>query len=213
MSSVSLSRPLILASASPRRAELLAQIGLACRVLPSHIDEPPPAPGEDVLAWVRRAALDKARATAALLPPEPALVLGADTIVVLPVTDARAPRLHGVPVRVLGKPRDVADAQAMLAALSERAHLVISAFALLEHSGGSAITEAVETRVTFRALTTAEIHAYVASREPLDKAGAYGIQGRGAVLVSHIDGDYFTVVGLPLARLWECLAPWRVERA
>lgn len=208
---VSLTRPLVLASASPRRAELLAQLGLPFQALPAHLPEPPPAVGEDVLAWARAAALAKARATAAMLPATPALVLGADTVVLLSTDTAAAPCLHGRPVRVLGKPRDDAEARAMLQALSGRAHTVVSAFALLCHPEGEAVTEAVETTVTFQALTARDIDEYIASGEPRDKAGAYGIQGRGAVLVAGISGDYYTVVGLPLARLWQILAPWRIQ--
>jgi septum formation protein len=98
----------------------------------------------------------------------------------------------------------------MLRRLAGATHAVISAFAVLVHPEGEALTEAVETAVTFRAITPAEIAAYVASGESLDKAGAYGIQGAGAVLVERIEGDYYTVVGLPVARLWETLAPWRI---
>jgi len=203
-----LTLPLVLASASPRRAELLAQIGLAFTALPSHVPEPPPLPGDDLLAWAQHAALEKARMTAELLPADPALVLGADTVVVLPTERPVAPLLHGQPVTVLGKPRDAAEATTMLTTLSGRAHAVISAFALVHHPSGEAITDVVETQVFFRRLSAEEIAAYVASGEPLDKAGAYGIQGFGAVLVDRIEGDYFTVVGLPLARVWQRLAPW-----
>lgn len=206
-----LTRPLILASASPRRAELLTQIGLTFTVLPSHIDEPPPRLGEDVLAWACQAALAKAHATARLLhADQPALILGADTVVVLPQAHlTHAPLLHNMPVSVLGKPRDATEASTMLQLLANRDHVVLSAFALLTHPDGEACTETVETRVCFRDVTMQEIAAYVASGEPLDKAGAYGIQGRGAIFIREIVGDYFNVVGLPLSRLWERLAPWR----
>ncbi|HOF89178.1 MAG TPA: Maf family protein [Armatimonadota bacterium] len=203
-----LRRPLVLASASPRRAELLRQIGLDFRRLPAHTAESPPAPGQEVLAWAQQAALDKARAALPALDA-PALVLGADTVVLAPADDPALPRLHGGPVRVLGKPGDAADARAMLRALSGREHTVVSAFALVEYPEGREITDAVATRVRFRPLTDGEIGAYVATGEPLDKAGAYGIQGLGAVLVESITGDYSTVVGLPLTRLWQRLAPWR----
>ncbi len=209
MAIFTLTRPLILASASPRRAALLAQLGLDYTQQPAHGAEPPPRPGEDVPAWAQRAAADKARMTATRLPAGPALVLGADTVVVMPSELPAAPLLHGARVDVLGKPRDTDDARRMLQALSGRAHTVISAFALLAHPEGALITDVVETRVVFRTLSSADIDGYLATGEPLDKAGAYGIQGVGAVLVDRIDGDYYTVVGLPLARLWERLAPWR----
>lgn len=210
MSETSLARPLILASASPRRVELLRQIGLPFRVLPGDYHEPPPAPAEEMAAYIGQASREKALAVAQTLPPDPILVLGADTLVLAPSgEDASAPRLHGEPVAVMGKPRDAGDAFRMLRALSGRAHTVISAFSVLRHPEGECTTDTVETRVVFRELTDREIRDYIATGEPLDKAGAYGIQGRGAVLVERIDGDYYTVVGLPLARLWEALAPWR----
>jgi len=158
--------------------------------------------------WAQHAALAKARASAAQLPPDPALVLGADTVVVAPYHGA-GPSLHQQTVCVLGKPRDAGDACAMLRMLSGREHVVLSAFALVTHPAGHAHTEVVETRVRFRSLSAAEIAEYLATGEPLDKAGAYGIQGRGAVLVEEIVGDYYTVVGLPLTRLWQALAPYR----
>ena len=208
---IMLTRPLILASASPRRADLLTQIGLTFTTLPSHIDERPADPGEDILAWARESALAKAQATSRLLPvDQSALVLGADTVVILPQTQlAHAPLFHDMPAQVLGKPRDAHEACSMLQLLSHRDHSVLSAFALLTHPDGEASTDTVETRVCFRDLTIHEIESYVASGEPMDKAGAYGIQGRGAVFIREIVGDYFNVVGLPLSRLWERLAPWR----
>jgi septum formation protein len=156
-----------------------------------------------------RAALDKARAAAAGLPDTPTLLLGADTVVLLPVDDPTAPRYDDTPVAVLGKPVGAADARHILRRLAGQEHLVLSAFALLPHPSGEPIIDAVATRVRFRPLTDAEIAAYVATGEPLDKAGAYGIQERGAILIESIAGDYNTVVGLPLTRLWERLAPWR----
>ena len=143
------------------------------------------------------------------LSPTPALLLGADTVVVLPGGGLDAPCLHGQPARLLGKPRDLDDARAMLRALSGTSHVVVSAFALLAHPEGTEVTEAVTTTVRFRPLDDAEIAAYLATGEPLDKAGAYGIQGRGAVLIDGIAGDYYTVVGLPLTRLWLALDAWR----
>lgn len=210
MREISLTRPLILASASPRRAELLQLIDLPFRVLPSDYHEPPPALAEDVTAYIGQASREKALAVARTLPSDPVLVLGADTLVLAPIEDdATAPRLHGRPVEVMGKPRDAVNAFRMLRTLAGRVHTVISAFSVLCHPEDECITETVETQVVFRDLTDDEIRDYIATGEPLDKAGAYGIQGRGAVLVERIDGDYYTVVGLPLARLWEVLGPWR----
>ncbi len=210
MATVTLSRSLVLASASPRRAALLAQIGLAARIIPAHIEEPPPAIGDDLHDWLCRTATAKARATAALLPPDACLILGADTVVALS-GKAAGPCRQGQPVRLLGKPTDVDDARRMLRSLSGRTHDVLSAFAVLCHPEGTVISEVATTHVVFRSLAAEEIETYLATGEPLDKAGAYGIQGRGAVLVDRIEGDYYTVVGLPLARLWACLAPWRVS--
>lgn len=172
-------RRLILASASPRRRALLEQIGVAFDVDVSDVEE-----GDDP----RANAVEKARAVAARHRGEDAVVLGADTEVVL----------DGA---VLGKPADGAHAREMLSRLSGRTHSVVSAYALVDCVTGDELVRAVETDVTFRPLTDDDIDAYVATDEPLDKAGAYGIQGRGAVLVERIDGDYFTVVGLPLADL------------
>lgn len=208
-SPVSLSRTLVLASASPRRAALLQQLGLSFITRPAHLEEPSPEPGEDLLAWARQAATEKAQATARLLDRSPALVLGADTVVALPGGE-RGPRLNGACVRVLGKPSDASEARAMLHALAGRTHQVVSAFALVAHPEGAVVAEVVQTAVEFFPLTTRDIDAHLATGEPLDKAGAYGIQGRGAVLVAGITGDYYAIVGLPLARLWQCLAPWRV---
>ena len=172
-------RRLILASASPRRRELLAQIGVAFDLEVADVDE-----GDDP----RVNALAKARAVVVRHRGEDAVVLGADTEVVL---DGE----------VLGKPADDAHARDMLTRLSGRTHSVVTAYALVDCISGDELVRAVETDVTFRPLTDDDIDAYVATGEPLDKAGAYGIQGRGAVLVDRIGGDYFTVVGLPLADL------------
>ena len=168
---------LILASSSPRRRALLEQIGVAFEIETAAVDE-----GDDP----RANALAKARTVAARHGGEDVVVLGADTIVVL---DGE----------VLGKPVDTGAAAAMLRRLSGRTHAVVTAYAVVDVRSGDEVVRSVETAVTFRSLADAEIDAYVATGEPLDKAGAYGIQGRGAVLVERIDGDYFTVVGLPLA--------------
>lgn len=203
-----LSRPLILASASPRRADLLRQLKLSFQVLPGDYHEPPPAPAEDILAYLCLASREKAQAVARRLPANPVLVLGADTLVLAPADDPSLPRLRDEPVEVMGKPRDRHDAERMVRSLSGRTHTVASAFTVLCYPEGECLSEVAATRVTFRDLSEREIADYVATGEPMDKAGAYGIQECGAVLVERIDGDYYTVVGLPLAKLWVALEPW-----
>lgn len=172
---------LLLASQSPRRAELLHQIGVRFVVAPADIVERA-APGEAAADYARRIALEKARAgwtrSARTLP-----ALGADTDVVL---DGR----------ILGKPRDRDDALAMLAALSGREHEVYSAVAIVD--GEREAVALSVTRVAFGPVTPAQAAAYWASGEPADKAGAYGIQGLGALFVREIRGSYSGVVGLPL---------------
>jgi septum formation protein len=181
---------LILASASPRRRALLAQAGIAFEVRPAEEAEGPPLNGESPIAYARRSAEAKACAVSRLEPQ--GLVLGADTVVALGDL-------------ALGKPHDGQEARGMLQALSGRAHEVHTGVCLAR--GGQALaSEVVTTEVVFRALTADEIEGYVATGEPLDKAGAYGIQGRGALLVDRIEGCYFNVVGLPLSRLQELLA-------
>jgi septum formation protein len=191
---------LLLASASPRRTELLRGAGIPHDVLPADVDEQP-LPGEGGVALAQRLAAAKAAAVAERLSG-PALVLAADTVVVI----------DGV---LLGKPADGAEAETMLRALSGRGHEVVTAFALRGvDPAGPSILQAVRTQVRFRVLHEAEIRGYVATGEPLDKAGAYGIQGRGAGLVLGISGSYSNVVGLPLAEVIEALAvlggprPW-----
>lgn len=184
---------LVLASASPRRQELLRQIGVRFRVRPSQVDEQvsePMMPGD----LVDHLALAKARDVAAVEPG--ALVLGSDTIVV-------------VDDQVLGKPRDRADAIAMLQMLSGRSHQVMTGVALV--AGSRELVGHEVTTVQFRPLTLGEIERYVDSGEPMDKAGGYGIQGRAAAMISGIEGDYFTVVGLPLSRTVLMLAQFGVN--
>lgn len=187
-------RPLVLASASPRRADLLTQVGIAHEVQVSGAAEEADVPGADPAEVAEAHAREKALDVAARNPGR--LVLGADTVVVL---DGR----------VLGKPEDAGDARRMLRELSGRGHEVITAVAIATGESNSPrllALEHVRTRVEFRALCDEEIEAYVASGEPMDKAGAYGIQGRGALLVREIEGCYFNVVGLPLSRTWELLS-------
>ena len=210
---------LILGSQSPRRRELLERMGLSFTVLTAEIDETKYATG-DPETTVCRICEAKARAVArkmqndgsesgsgAQCAPRDALILASDTIVVL---DGR----------IMGKPHDAAEARAMLMALSGREHQVYTAFTLLpvemqnakckmqnaaECGGAEPYTHCEMTYVKFRELTPEEIAAYVATGEPMDKAGAYGIQNLGSMLVESLRGDYFTVMGLPVCRLAQAL--------
>ncbi len=187
---------LVLASASPRRRELLGQLGLRFTVAAADIDETP-HPAEAPEAYVLRLAREKARAVAGRFPG--AWVLAADTTVVL------GPEL-------LGKPRDEAEARAMLARLSGRTHEVHTGVAL---AGRAEEALVVRTRVTFRTLSAGEIAWYAGTGEPLDKAGAYAVQGKGGFLVAAVEGSPTNVIGLPLGETLALLEragvplPWR----
>jgi septum formation protein len=183
--------PLYLASGSPRRRELLTQIGVPYTALNAEIDETP-FTDERPHAYVERLARGKAQAGLASLSASPdACVLGADTAVVL---DGR----------ILGKPIDAADACAMLTALSGREHEVLTAVAVANRQGCEALV--VSSRVRFRVIQPQEIRAYWASGEPRDKAGSYAIQGLAAVFVEGLQGSYSAVVGLPLCETAELLS-------
>lgn len=175
----------VLASASPRRHELLGMIGIAHEVDPADIDESL-RDGESETGYALRLATEKGLAVAARHPD--ALIIAADTIVV-------------VDGRIFGKPVDRADACRMLRVLSGRTHVVHTAVAVVRDAGRRRESMVESTRVTFRELADDEIAAYVATGEPMDKAGAYGIQGYGASIVERIEGDYFTVMGLALRQL------------
>ncbi|MFH2128239.1 MAG: Maf family protein [Pseudomonadota bacterium] len=172
---------LVLASASPRRLEMLGRLGLHFDMAPAQIDEAI-LPGEDAAAAAQRLAQLKAAAISAVQPG--AAVLAADP---------RGTADH----RILGKPENDAQAREMLHFRSGREHRVVTGFCL--RNGGKADWGLAETRVRFRTLSTAEIQAYVASGEPRDKAGAYAVQGSGAALVEAVSGSYTNVVGLPLS--------------
>jgi len=178
---------LILASASPRRAELLRNAAISFEVERSDIHEAP-FPGEIPLQYAQRLARDKA--TAVLARHLDALVLGADTVVV-------------VDEHLLEKPANDEDAARMLRLLSGRTHQVVTGICLA--AAGFERTEAEVTMVTFTTMSESEIAEYIASGEPMDKAGAYGIQGIASRWVERIEGDYFNVVGLPVARLYRML--------
>ena len=181
---------LVLASASPRRQELLARLDLEFDLLPTEVDETP-LPGEAPRVYVRRVAQAKAEAAHALRPD--AWVLAADTTVV-------------VDDEILGKPADGADAARMLERLSGRRHLVLTATCLLR-PGEPTVRRLVATEVAMRALDAAEIDRYVASGEWHGKAGGYGAQGRAAAFIREINGSYTNVVGLPLAEIYLDLKP------
>jgi septum formation protein len=192
-------RPLVLASASPRRRELLERAGVRFEVIPAEIDEEARAdetPGQ----LAARLAREKALAVAGRVGPEPArLVLAADTIVVLGES-------------VLGKPRDPREAETMLSRLVGRTHRVITAVVVARSRDLGWRARAVESRVRMRPAEFDEIRAYVATGEPLDKAGAYAVQGRGRRFVAEIAGSESNVIGLPLDETLELLreagAPW-----
>lgn len=185
--------PLYLASGSPRRRELLAEIGVPFSVVSAPIDETP-LPNESAPAYVERLARAKAAAGLACLEG-PAVVLGADTAVVL---DGR----------ILGKPENREDALAMLADLSGREHQVLTAVALSD--GQRVHSLCVTSKVRFRAISAEEAQRYWASGEPADKAGGYAIQGLGAVFVTGLSGSYSAVVGLPLSETAELLGQFGI---
>jgi len=187
---------MILASESPRRRELLAAVGVPFRVVPSGVDEIP-RPGESPSRFVRRAALDKGEAVAERYPSS--FVLSADTIV-----------LAGG--RILGKPRDRAEARRMLSRLAGREHKVHTAICLLCRERGYRDLATEVTRVRFRPLTAAEIAAYARTGEGDDKAGAYAAQGAGMLLIDRVAGSFSNVVGLPMTRVVAMLARARLIR-
>ena len=172
---------LILASASPRRAQILQQLGVAFAAVPAEVDESP-GPNEEPSVYVRRLALYKAEAVQAALQPS-VPVMAADTTVVI----------DGL---ILGKPRTLEQAREMLSRLSGRWHEVHSGLAIMQ-AGATVIS--VRTRVKFRTVERAEMDRYWDSGEPQDKAGAYAIQGLGGAFIERIDGSYSNVIGLPMA--------------
>ena len=185
---------IVLASQSPRRQDLLGQMGLEFTTRSPQIDEDA-FQGRDARDLVQTLSREKARWVAAQLPGDP-IVIGADTVVVRDGT-------------ILGKPKEPADARAMMASLSGRTHQVYTGVTVCQ--GDKVVTQAEETQVTFRPLTQQEIACYVATGEPMDKAGAYGIQGLGGLLVAGIQGDYHNVVGLPVCRLGQILRDFGVD--
>lgn len=185
---------IVLASQSPRRRQLLGQMGLEFTTQSPEIDEAA-FQGRDARDLVQILSREKARWIAGQVDPE-TLVIGADTVVVRDV-------------EILGKPKGEEEARAMLASLSGRTHQVCTGVTVCR--GDKVLTQVEETQVTFRPLTDQEIRQYVSTGEPMDKAGSYGIQGYGCLLVEGIRGDYFNVVGLPVCRLGRMLARFGIE--
>ncbi len=179
-------RPIVLVSASPRRADLLRGLGLELTVAPADVDESP-LPGEPPGEMAERLARAKVGAARGL--PSPVLAIAADTIVVLDKT-------------VFGKPRNRSEARGMLERLAGRTHEVITAMALKALPEGSVICERAISKVTFADMTRADIDWYVDTGEGADKAGAYALQGIGALFVAAVEGSYTNVIGLPLDRLY-----------
>ena len=182
---------LILASASPRRAEILRDAGIPFTVLTSAVDETP-VPGESPHDYVQRLADAKAELVAARAVG-PVIVIAADTVVI-------------IDGRIIGKPRSTEDARQVLQRLSGRSHSVITGVTLIRLPDAERRAFVETTHVHFSQLSHEEITRYLATEEPYDKAGAYAIQGRAGRYIPRIEGDYFNVVGLPLARLTQALA-------
>ncbi len=183
----------ILASASPRRKELMEIMGLNFEVLVSDADESSVAQDIPPTLYVQELALLKASAVAKELKGKKnAVIISADTIVTL----------NG---EILGKPKDAEHAEKMLLSLGGHTHEVYTGYCIMRLSDGKAVCESVCTCVTFKSLTEETIQSYIATGEPMDKAGAYGIQGKGSMLVEKINGDYFNVVGLPISSISDTL--------
>ncbi|MGN0107199.1 MAG: Maf family protein [Hominilimicola sp.] len=183
----------VLASASPRRKELLEKMGLQFSIVVSDADEGSVTRDIPVGLYVQELALLKASATAKMLiKNKKAIIIAADTIVTL---DGK----------ILGKPDGADGAEKMLSSLSGRTHEVYTGYCVMRMSDGKTVCSSVRTEVKFKTLTEQKIRAYIKSGEPMDKAGAYGIQGLGSMLIEKIDGDYFNVVGLPVSALADTL--------
>ncbi len=188
-------KKILLASASPRRKELLDLIGLKFQVEPSGVSEPVRT---DLDPHELARSISMAKAAAVAKSHDNTIVIAADTFGVL----------EG---RILGKPATAGEARQMLTTISGKAHSVITGFTIMDTSDSKVVCRSVETRVYIRRLSTEEVEAYVRSGEPLDKAGAYAIQGLGSVIVERIEGDYFNVIGLPLCALAESLREFGIR--
>jgi septum formation protein len=190
-------KKLILASASPRRKQLLKQIGLEFEVLASNVEEKL-NPRLKSLHQVEALSLQKAEATAAMKEAKGALVLAADTMV-------------AIGDEILGKPKDEKDAKRMLRKLSGSVHTIVTGFTLLDTTTGKHVTRSVESKVWFKSLSAQEISAYVKTKEPMDKAGAYAIQEIGAIFIEKIEGDFLGAVGLPVFALAKELKKFGIQ--
>jgi septum formation protein len=188
-------RQIILASSSPRRKELLEKIGLSFKVDAGTFDEGT-CSGLDSHTLAQKISLGKALSVAGKYMN--AIIIGADTFVIVGNV-------------MMGKPDDEDEACAMLKAISGRSHNVITGFAIIDTASGKTVSRVVETKVYIRRLTVEEIDAYIRTGEPLGKAGAYAIQGLGALFVERIEGDYYNVVGLPLCALMNTLKEFGVR--
>lgn len=188
-------KEIILASASPRRKELLELIGLQFKVDPGDYKEDMNLKLSPH-GLARALSLEKAKSVAGKY--NNAIIIAADTFVII----------RG---QLLGKPHTEEEARRMLVLLDSATHSVITGFTILDTDTGKKISRSVETKVTFKKLTEKDIDAYVKTKEPLGKAGAYAIQGLGSILVKRIEGDYFNVIGLPLCPLVECLAEFGIR--
>jgi len=188
-------KTIILASSSPRRRALLEQIGLTFRV-DAGVQEDETSAEQEPHRLARELSLKKAVSTAGRHPD--ATIIAADTFGI-------------IDGRIIGKPHSEREARAMLALLSGRAHSVITGFTVLDTQTGKSVSRSIETTVYMKQITKSEIDAYVKTGEPLDKAASYAIQGLGAVLIEKIEGDYFNVMGLPLASLAEVLKDFGVN--
>jgi len=188
-------KTIILASASPRRKELLEKIGLRFKVEPSNYEEDMHS-GLEPHEFAQRISLEKAKVVAS--KHKNAIVIAADTFIVF----------GG---QILGKPHTEKEARKMLKTISGKSHSVITGFSIIDNGTNKTVSKSVETKIYIRKLTMTEIDAYVKSKEPLDKAGAYAIQGLGAVFVEKIEGDYFNVIGLPLSALTEALKEFGIN--
>ncbi len=188
-------KTIILASSSPRRQELLKKIGLKFKVVPSNYEEKIDYELEPH-ELAKSLSLQKAKLVAK--NRKNALVMAADTFIVF----------EG---KILGKPRTKTEAREILTTINGKPHSVITGFTIMDTGSNKILSHSVETKVQLRRLSSDEIDAYVESREPLDKAGAYAIQGLGSVLVEKIEGDYFNVIGLPLSALTESLKEFGVR--
>ena len=180
----------VLASASPRRKQLLQSIGLSAQIIPANIDEDK-LKGLPPEKMVSQLAMLKATDVARSFKGE-TYVIGADTCVC-------------IDGEILGKPHNIADAKRMLGMLSGKKHTVYTGYCVVDCKSGNAVSKCEKTEVNFRTLSEKEIDAYIKTREPMDKAGAYGIQGKGSIFIEKIEGDYFNVVGLPLCALTQMM--------